>query len=256
MRLENKVVLIGGAGSNMSRAIAILFAQEGAKIALAARGEVNMQETAQRIRNAGGEVLTHQTDLSEDKAVDGLLQEVIDRFGGVDCFIHSAGGFYSQEHDIANLDNEYWDDALRNNLRTLFIPAKRLAPIMTERGGGTMITLTAGLRVRQDANSAYAAAKAGMIGTAVNLAKELYPKNIRAHAICPGIMWDPLPDGPIRPLAPALERLGNPIDVAYCALWLCSDEASWITGQVITIDGGDSVFVDSSSRRVAREEGP
>lgn len=255
MRLENNVTLICGAGTNMSRAIALLFAQEGAKIVLAARSKVAMEETARSIHDAGGEALSYQADLTDERAVAGLAEAAIERFGGVDCFIHSAGGYYSSEHDVTNMHTGTWDDALRNNLRTLFLPAKELVPTMTQRGGGTIITLTAGLRVRQDANSAYAAAKAGMIGTVVNLAKELYPKNIRAHAICPGIMWDPLPDGPVHPLAPQLERLGNPIDVAYCALWLCSDEASWVTGQVITIDGGDSVFIDSPSRRAAVDQG-
>ena len=96
---------------------------------------------------------------------------------------------------------------------------------MESRGGGCIITISAGERVRQDANNAYAAAKAGQIGAVQNLAKELYDKNIRAYALCPGIIWEPLPNGTIRSVTPKL-RLGNPIDVAYAALWLCFDEAA------------------------------
>jgi len=249
MRLKNKVVLIGGAGSNMSRATALLFAQEGAKVVLAARTTEKMEETAERIRSNDRVVLTHQTDLANAVQVDSLIDAVVSEFGGVDCFIHAAGGFFSTEHDITTMESAYWDGALQNNLQTLFNPVRRLIPILDKRGGGCMITISAGARVRQDANAAYAAAKAGMVATAKNLAKELYDKNIRVHALCPGIIWEPLPEGEIAPVTTQLERLGNPIDVAYAALWLCSDEAAWVTGLELTIDGGDSLFIDSPIRR-------
>lgn len=254
MRLQDKVVLIGGAGANMSCACALLFAQEGAKIVLTARSAERMKETSQRIENIGGQVLMHQGDLADETAVEELVRRVIDQFGGVDCFVHAAGGFFSSEHCIVRMAPEFIDQVIRNNIRTLLVPVQRLVPVIAKRGGGTIITLTAGFRVRQDANSAYAAAKGGMIAAAKNLAVELYPQNIRVHAICPGIMWDALADGPVRPLEPKLERLGNPVDVAYGALWLCSDEAAWVTGQAITIDGGDSVFVDSPTRRAALKD--
>ena len=254
MRLKNKVVLIGGAGQNMSRATAILFAQEGAKLVLAARTTDRIDETADRIREVGGDALTHQTDLTDEAQVDALVGAAVDEFGGVDCFIHAAGGFFSADHDIANMEPSFWDGALQNNLRTLFLPVRRLVPVMESRGGGCIITLSAGARVRQDANSAYATAKAGQIAAAQNLARELYEKNIRAHAISPGIIWDPLPDGDVRPVEAKLERLGSPIDIAYAALWLCSDEAAWVTGLEVTVDGGDSLFVDSPVRSEALAE--
>lgn len=249
MRLKDKVTLIAGAGSNMSRATALLFAQEGAKVILAARTTETMEKTAGRIRANGGDVLTHQTDLMDAAQVDTLVDAAVAEFGSIDCLIHAAGGFFSTEHDITTMDPAYWNGALQNNLQTLFNPVRRLVPILEARGGGCLITISAGERVRQDANSAYAVAKAGMVAAAKNLAKELYDKNIRVHALCPGIIWDPLPDGEIAPASAQLERLGNPIDVAYAALWLCSDEAAWATGLELTIDGGDSLFIDSPIRR-------
>jgi 3-oxoacyl-[acyl-carrier protein] reductase len=249
MRLKDKVALFGGAGSNMSRATALLFAQEGAKVVLAARTTETMEETAKRIRAKGGDVLTHQTDLTDAAQVDALIDATVAAFGSVDCFIHAAGGFFSTEHDITKMEPTYWEGALQNNLQTLFNPVRRLVPILEARGGGCLITISASERVRQDANSAYAVAKAGIVAAAKNLAKELYDKNIRVHALSPGIIWDPLPDGEIAPVATQLERLGNPIDVAYAALWLCSDEAAWVTGLELTIDGGDSLFIDSPIRR-------
>ena len=253
MRLKDKVALFAGAGSNMSRATALLFAQEGAKVVLAARTTETMEETAGRIRDNGGNVITHQTDLTDTAQVDALADAAVATFGGVDCLIHAAGGFFSTEHNITTMDPTYWDGALQNNLQTLFNPVRRLVPILEARGGGCLITISAGERVRQDANSAYAVAKAGMVAAAKNLAKELYNKNIRVHALCPGIIWDPLPDGEIAPAATQLERLGNPIDVAYAALWLCSDEAAWVTGLELTVDGGDSLFIDSPVRRAILE---
>ncbi|MDE0466604.1 MAG: SDR family NAD(P)-dependent oxidoreductase [Candidatus Poribacteria bacterium] len=253
MRLKDKVALFAGAGSNMSRATALLFAQEGAKVVLAARTTETMEETAERIRANGGDVLTHQTDLMGAAQVDALVDAAVAEFGGIDCLIHAAGGFFSTEHDITTMEPAYWDGALQNNLQTLFNPVRRLVPILEARGGGCLITISAGERVRQDANSAYAVAKAGMVAAAKNLAKELYDKNIRVHALSPGIIWDPLPDGEIAPAATQLERLGNPIDVAYAALWLCSDEAAWVTGLELTIDGGDSLFIDSPVRRKVLE---
>ena len=249
MRLKDKVALFAGAGSNMSRATALLFAQEGAKVVLTARTTETMDETAERIRANGGNVLTHQADLMDAAQVDALVDAAVTEFGGVDCLIHAAGGFFSTEHDITAMEPAYWDGALQNNLQTLFNPIRRLVPILEARGGGCLITISAGERVRQDANAAYAVAKAGMVAAAKNLAKELYNKNIRVHALCPGIIWDPLPDGEIAPAEVQLERLGNPIDVAYAVLWLCSDEAAWVTGLELTIDGGDSLFIDSPIRR-------
>ncbi|MCC6445702.1 MAG: SDR family oxidoreductase [Armatimonadetes bacterium] len=254
LRLRDKVVIIGGAGQNMSRAIALLFAQEGAKVVLAARTPEKMDETVRRIEAAGGQALAVQADLGDDEQVRGLVSRTVEAFGGVDSFIHAAGGFFSVEHDIAGMEADYWQKALENNLNTLFLSIKRIVPSMAERGGGCVVTLSAGERVRQDANPAYAAAKGGMVAAARNLARELYPQNIRMHAISPGIIWEPLASGPVRPAAARLERLGSPVDVAYAALWLCSDEAAWVTGLELTIDGGDSLFIDSPVRRKALDD--
>ena len=105
--------------------------------------------------------------------------------------------------------------------------------------GGCIVTI---IHHPSEAKAAYAVAKADMVTTAKNLAKELYDKNIRVHALCPGIIsYDPLPEGGIVPTTTQLKRLGNPIDVAYAALWLCSNEAAWATGLELIIDGGDAL---------------
>lgn len=122
MRLKEKVALIGGAGSNMSRAAALLFAQEGANIVLAARTTRAMEETAAQIRANGGAVLTHQTDLADTVQVDTLINAAVAEFGGIDCIIHAAGGFFSTAHDIVAMEPTYWDGALKKQFANLFQP--------------------------------------------------------------------------------------------------------------------------------------
>ena len=252
-RLEGKVALIAGAGPGMGRAVATLFAQEGAKVVLVARRKEVAAETAARIREIGGEVQEVQVDATTDQGVEKAVQTARDSFGGLNIVYHNVGGFFGPKHSIEVMPFEFWEEALTNNLHSLYQTTRHSLPLL-EKAGGCLITVSAAGLVRQDANSAYAAAKAGLIGAARNLARELYPKNVRVHAICPGVMWQPLADSPggnISPASAQLERLGNPVDVAYAALWLASDEAAWVTGLTLAVDGGDEVFVDSPIRRDA-----
>ena len=255
MRLEGKVALIAGAGSNMSRATAILFAQEGASVVLAARRKEQSDETVRVIRDKGGKATFVRTDLTDEDQVRRLIDAATDEFGGLDVLGHFAGGGYSHERDISKVPTSQWQELTNNILRTLFLSAKFAVPAIERRGGGVIFTVAAGHKVRQDANYTYGSARGAQISAAQNLAKALYDKNIRAHCICPGIIWDrPASwEDPIEPAAPKLERLGNPIDIAYAALYLSSDESAWLTGQTINIEAGDDLFVNSNLRRSALE---
>lgn len=255
MRLDGKVALIAGAGSNMSRATAILFAQEGARVVLSARRAEQSEDTVRVIRDKGGQATFVRTDLTDEDQVRRLVDATTDEYGGLDVLGHFAGGGYSHEHDISKIPTSRWQELTDNILRTLFLSAKFAVSAIQKRGGGVVFTVAAGHRVRQDANYTYGSARGAQISAAQNLAKALYDKNIRAHCICPGIIWDrPASwEEPIKPAAPQLERLGNPIDIAYAALYLSSDESAWLTGQTISIEGGDDLFVDSPTRRSALE---
>jgi len=251
-RLAGKVALIAGAGPGMGRAVATLFAQEGAKVVLAARTSESAEETAARIRGIGGEVQPIRADVATDEGAKKAVQTAQDSFGGLNIVYHNAGGFFAPKHPVDAMPPDFWDETISNNLRSLYQTARHAVPLLDRAGGGCLLTVSAAGMVRQDANSAYATAKAGLIGAARSLARELYDKNIRVNAICPGLMWEPLAesvDGTVAPASTQLERLGNPVDVAYAAVWLASDEAAWITGLALAVDGGDEVFVDSQLRR-------
>lgn len=257
MRLEGKVAVVAGSGTNMSRAVALLFAQEGARVYLLARGAQASEETAALARKSGGEATYVQADLRHVESARRAFEQIEREAGGIDVVSHHAGGFWSTEHDVAAYDPEQWDQAYAAIMRTLFLTAKYAVPAMERRGGGALITIAAGYRVRQMANSAYGSARDAQIGFVRNLARELFPKNVRVHAICPGLIWDRPPswDAPIAPAPRRLDRMGRPEDVAYAALYLASDEAAWLTGQALAVEGGDDVLVPSQARAHAIDRG-
>jgi 3-oxoacyl-[acyl-carrier protein] reductase len=255
-RLADKVALVAGAGPNMGRAVATLFAQEGAKVVVAARSAESTAGTVERIERFGGAARAVQADVSTEAGAQSVTQAAVAAFGRLDIMYHNAGGFFTPKYAVESLPADFWEGALANNLRSLYWLTRQAVPHLEAGGGGCIITVSAADLVVQDANSAYAAAKAGLIGAARNLARELFPKNIRVHAMCPGIMWEQLAesaDGHISPASRQLDRLGNAADVAYAALWLASDEAAWVTGLAVNVDGGDAVFAESPRRRRAVE---
>ena len=255
-RLAGKVALVAGAGPNMGRAVATLFAQEGAKVVVVARSAGSTAGTVERIARFGGAAHAVQADVSTEAGAESAIQAAVANFGQLDIVYHNAGGFFTPKYAVESLPADFWEGALANNLRSLYWLTRQAIPHLEAAGGGCIITVSAADLVVQDANSAYAAAKAGLIGAARNLARELFPKNIRVHAMCPGIMWEQLAesdDGRVSPATRQLDRLGNAADVAYAALWLASDEAAWVTGLAVNVDGGDAVFADSPMRRRAVE---
>ncbi|HVG95504.1 MAG TPA: SDR family oxidoreductase [Chloroflexota bacterium] len=255
MRLSGKVAVIAGSGTHMSRTVALLFAQEGARVYLLARTPQASEETVALAAQRGGVATYLRADLTSDQQAQAAFDRIVDEVGGVDIVGHHVGGFMSVEHDVTRLPPEFWERAYANIMRTLFLTARYAVPAMEARGGGALLTIAASYRVRQMANSAYGSARDAQVGFVRNLAREVAPKNIRVHAICCGwVSDDHAWDGPVAPGPRLLDRLGRPEDVAYAALYLASDEAGWVTGQALGIDGGDDVLVRTEARaqRLAR----
>jgi len=236
MRLANKVALIVGAGERMSRAVALLFAQEGARVALAARRQEVNEETRNLIRSRGGEALALQGDATVNADAERFVRSTVEAFGKLDILYNNVGGsFRLSGFDVSD---EMWETLLANNLRSIFLTSRHAVPAIAEAGGGVIVNVAASVERRLALTSAYAAAKEGVIGFTRRQAREYLDRNVRVHCICPGMIRGPLNLDSLAPIGTPISRPGNPIDVAYAALYLCSDEASWLTGVILTVDGG------------------
>jgi NAD(P)-dependent dehydrogenase (short-subunit alcohol dehydrogenase family) len=244
MRLSNKVALIAGVGAGMGQAMAALFAQEGAAVAMMARREVNLAATAVRIQGAGGRALPLQADTTSEADVQRAVAQTAEAFGRLDIVVCGSGGQYEPAREFDLVDDDYFQRALTNHLMTIVYLARHARPLMRAQGGGAILTLGASRSVGQDGNPAYGAGKGGVAGLTLNLAREFYPDNIRVNCLAPGLVRAPLASGTVAPAPATLARTGRPEDLAYAGLYLVSDEASWVTGQVLAVDGG----VDAGTR--------
>ena len=170
--------------------------------------------------------------------VEKAVNTIVERWGGLDILYYGAGGFFTPAKEFANVDEGFWHLAWSNTLDGLYNVAQATRPHL--RGGGAIVTVAASFSVRQEGNPAYGAAKGGVIGFSQSLAKELYGDDIRVNCIGSGLIRAPLAEGDIEPVT-GLARTGRPEDIAYAALYLASNEAGWVTGQVLNIDGGVDV---------------
>ena len=241
MRLRNKVALLAGIGQGMGKATALLFAQEGAKVALAARTDTAVKNISDRIQSSGGDALVVTGDLSIKSETERIVGEVIEKFGRLDIVYSAAGGNFDPSRNLADVDDSFWGTTIDNTLNSLFNLAQIVHPVMKEQRSGAIVAVAASDNVRQAGNPAYGTAKSGVIGLCKNLAVEFHKDNIRVNTINAGLFRGSLEEGPIKPAALKLHRTGFPQDIAYAALFLASNESGWITGQTITVDGGVDV---------------
>ena len=246
MRLRDKVALMCGVGPGMGRATALLFAQEGANVLVNARRADHLDETVSRIESSDGTASSLPGDVSTRAGAETVVNEALRRHGRIDVLYCGAGGFFEPTREFSDVDEDFWHMAVGNAINSLYNPAHLVRPAMAEQGGGAIVAIAASFSVRQEGNLAYATSKAGIIGLSQSLARELYPDNIRVNTVAAGLFRAKLADGQVAPAQAALGRTGHPEDIAYAALYLASDEAGWVTGQVLTVDGG----VDVGSRDI------
>ena len=246
MRLPNKVAIITGASSGMGRVTAYLFAREGAKVAVADVNDTGGEETVANIKANGGEAIFVHTDVSSAADVQNLVKETVKKFGRIDILFNNAGKG-GKRAPVEKLEESIWDDKLATNLKGVFLGAKYVVPEMRKTGGGVIISTgsMSGIRPR-GLDSAYAASKAGVNILTKELALELGPE-IRVNCINPGPIFTNMTAGNFTPQLQAdiqqlpLKHGGKPEDIAYTALFLASDESSFITGSCINVDGGRSI---------------
>ncbi len=254
VRLANKVALIAGAGDNMGRSIPVLFAQEGARQVVVSRNRDALAETAKQVRGVGGEAEEVQTDLLDMYAVKKVVDLAVARYGGIDIVVNNAGGFSGAGPGDDTVDAEFFARAVTNLLNTMANVCQAALPALRARGGGSIVNISSAPSIRLNSNVAYGAGKEGMIGFSRGLARRLLPDNIRVNTISPGRMRagsppPPFSSGGLRLIGPdGRPRWGAGLDVAYAALYLASDEAAWVTGAELIVDGGDAVLTSYPDR--------
>jgi 3-oxoacyl-[acyl-carrier protein] reductase len=248
-RLAGKVALITGAGSGIGRATATLFAREGARVAVVDRVGERAQEAVAAITKGGGEAIALYADVSRSEAVAEMVQQTLDRWGTIDI-LHSNAGISMDATPVEDIDDAFFDQMLAINVRSVFLCAKHVVPVMKRERGGVIINTasTAGVRPRPGA-SAYSASKGAVIALTKALAVELASYGIRAVCLLPFATDTPMlraqlegarPDqgSQTRLQAIPLGRFITPEEVAEAALYLASDAAAMLSGTALEIDGG------------------
>lgn len=254
MRLQNRVALVTGAAMGIGRAIAVLFAREGASVLAADINEAKGAATEREIREAGGACIFHRTDVSKEADVAAAVAAAAKAFGPVDVLVNNAGiAHEARAHELAVED---WQRVLDVNLKSVFLCSKHVLPGMLEKKRGAIVSIASVQGMFGfPGYPHYAATKAGIIGMTRQMAREYAAQGIRVNCIAPGTVDTPMNEGVMArvadPAAPKdawnkmhpLGRFGQPDDIAYGALFLACDESSWITGQCLPIDGGLSCAV-------------
>lgn len=262
MRLKDKVAIVTGGGRGIGRGIARLFAKEGAKVVIAARTESQLNRTANEIKSEGGVVAMILADISETKSVERMVKFTVEEFGQLDILVNNAGiGWFGHLIDDEGMESAY-DRLMATNLRGVWMAIHFAVPEMKKVGKGSIINIASVHAWNTwSRGSAYAASKGGIIAGTRGLAVELAPYNIRVNAISPGSIFVSELDQMIaekygeeyrreflekfgelfirrQELTQPLPIAGMPEDIAYCAVYLASDESRFVTGTNITVDGG------------------
>lgn len=241
--LSGKTAIVTGASRGIGKAIALALAANGAKVACVARSADKLKETADEIAAAGGTAEVHPCDVTNSDAVTKLVEGLSETWGQVDIVVNNAG--ITADTLIPRMTDEQWDDVIATNLRSVFLFTRVASQVMMRKRTGRIINISSVSGVMGNAGQAnYSASKAGIIGLTRTVARELAGRKITVNAICPGFIASEMTaamgatlDEMIKDKIPA-KRLGEAHEIADAVLYLASDSAAYMTGEVITIDGG------------------
>jgi meso-butanediol dehydrogenase / (S,S)-butanediol dehydrogenase / diacetyl reductase len=250
-KLDEKVALVTGAGSGIGRATAILFAQEGAKVAAVDVDMDGLNGAVAEITKGGGQAFAFKADVSKARDVEAMVAEAVKRFARLDIIYNNAGIFFPAQ--VHSMSEEEWDRMLSINLKGVFLGCKyALAQFMKQNSGVILATGSIAGLEGHNGEPHYGAAKAGVVNLMKSIAMDYAHYNIRANCICPGGVQTNIAKGIIDKIPPEqlvkmgqlalshslIKRQAQPEEIARAALFLCSDDASFITGHTLVVDGG------------------
>jgi len=249
MRLKGKVAIVTGGGLGIGRAIAATFVREGARVVVADLNEGAGRETVGTIQASGGKVCFVRTDVSKVKDTQHMIDVTLATYGRLDILVNNAGVY--TRGDVVSTSLEAWNRLLSVNLTGVFLCCKAAIPALRQGGGGAIINISSsvGWQYAAPGIAAYAASKFGVTGLTKAMACDHLPENIRVNCICPGPTDTPLIRGSRTSQelqafmeAQPIGRLGSPEEIAAAALFLASDEASFVTGVALPVDGGQAAY--------------
>jgi len=246
---EDKVIVVTGGSTGIGKAAALAFGEQRYKVVISGRRVEPGEETVHEIQAAGGDAIFVKADMSVEKDVEALINTTIQHYGRLDSAFNNAG-IEGGGMPLVNITEDIWDRVLDNNLKSVWLSMKYEIPHMTEDGGSIVNNSSVLGQVGRPNTGAYAASKAGIIGLTKAAAIEYAKANIRINAVAPGVVKTDLADRAFGATEEVNQRLaaqhpigriGQSEEIAGTVLWLCSNAASFITGQIISVDGGFTV---------------
>lgn len=241
--LSGQTALVTGASRGIGKAIALQLGKAGAKVACIARNEEKLRETADAITAGGGTAVVYTCDVTDSAAVQKVVDAVVEDWGQLDIVVNNAG--ITRDTLIPRMSDEEWDDVITTNLRSVFLFTRSASQVMMRARRGRIINISSVSGLMGNPGQAnYSASKAGIIGLTQTVARELASRKVTVNAICPGFISTEMTDAmgevvqdEVKKRVPA-KRLGEATEIADAVLYLASDSAAYLTGQILTVDGG------------------
>lgn len=250
MRFSKRVVLVTGAGSGIGQAAACRFAREGASVAVLDRERAHAEETVAKIELEGGQAIAIVADVRREAEVAAAVEQTVARFGGLDVLHNHAGVLHPNDRSILEIEEATIDDVLAINVKGMMLAGKHAARAMVKAGRGAIVNTASDLAsIALPGIVTYVTSKTAIPGLTRSMAVDLAPHNIRVNAVCPGFTYTRMTEGlsANTELLEAMrktyliQRLGQPEDIAGAVLFLASDDAAFVTGSTLPVDGGHTV---------------